>query len=106
MVSSVQLLGRVRLFAAPRTAARQDSLSITNSQNLLTHVHAVSDVIQPSHPLLSPSPPAFNLSQHPSWMVKTCYNLSSLILLIFLEFYNVHLKYLWSCYMGDSINLW
>ena len=30
----------------------------------LTHVHGVSDAIQPSHPLSSPSPPAFNLSQH------------------------------------------
>ena len=29
-----------------------------------TQVHRVSDAIQPSHPLLSPSPPAFNLSQH------------------------------------------
>ena len=29
-----------------------------------THVHQVGDVIQPSHPLSSPSPPAFNLSQH------------------------------------------
>ena len=29
-----------------------------------THVHRVGDVIQPSHPLLPPSPPAFNLSQH------------------------------------------
>ena len=29
-----------------------------------THVHWVSDAIQPSHPLLSPSPPAFNLSHH------------------------------------------
>ena len=29
-----------------------------------THVHQVSDAIQPSHPLLSPSPPTFNLSQH------------------------------------------
>ena len=29
-----------------------------------THVHWVSDAIQPSHPLLSPSPPTFNLSQH------------------------------------------
>ena len=29
-----------------------------------THVHCVSDAIQPSHPLPSPSPPAFNLSQH------------------------------------------
>ena len=28
------------------------------------HVHWVSNVIQPSHSLLSPSPPAFNLSQH------------------------------------------
>ena len=29
-----------------------------------THVHWLSDAIQPSHPLLSLSPPAFNLSQH------------------------------------------
>ena len=29
-----------------------------------THVHCVGDAIQPSHPLLSPSPPAFNPSQH------------------------------------------
>ena len=28
------------------------------------HVHWVGDTIQPSHPLSSPSPPAFNLSQH------------------------------------------
>ena len=29
-----------------------------------THIHYVSDAIQPSHPLSSPSPPALNLSQH------------------------------------------
>ena len=29
-----------------------------------SHVHWVSDAIQPFHPLLSPSPPAFRLSQH------------------------------------------
>ena len=29
-----------------------------------THVHWVCDAVQPSHPLSSPSPPAFNLSQH------------------------------------------
>ena len=29
-----------------------------------THVHWFGDGIQPSHPLLFPSPPAFNLSQH------------------------------------------
>ena len=28
-----------------------------------THVHRVGDAIQPSHPLSSPSPPAFNLCQ-------------------------------------------
>ena len=29
-----------------------------------THVHRVGDAIQPSYPLSSPFPPAFNLSQH------------------------------------------
>ena len=29
-----------------------------------THAHPVSDAIQPSHPLSSPSSPTFNLSQH------------------------------------------
>ena len=32
-----------------------------------THVHWVRDAIQPSHPLLSPFPLAFNLSQPMSW---------------------------------------
>ena len=32
-----------------------------------THVHRVSDAIQPSHPLASPSPPAPNPSQHQSF---------------------------------------
>ena len=31
-----------------------------------THVHRVSDAIQPSHPLPSPSPPVPNPSQHQS----------------------------------------
>ena len=29
-----------------------------------THIHWISDATQPSHPLSSPSPTAFNLSQH------------------------------------------
>ena len=29
-----------------------------------SHVHQISDAIQPPHPLLAPSSPAFNLSQH------------------------------------------
>ena len=32
-----------------------------------THFHRVSDVIQPSHPLSSPSPPAPNPSKHQSF---------------------------------------
>ena len=35
-----------------------------------THVHWVSDAIQPSHPLSSSSPPAFDLSQHQSLFNK------------------------------------
>ena len=31
-----------------------------------TQLHQVSDAVQPSHPLSSPSPPAFNPSQHQS----------------------------------------
>ena len=34
-----------------------------------THVHRVGDAIQPSHPLLSPSPPVPNPSQHKSWII-------------------------------------
>ena len=37
-----------------------------NASRMLTHVHRVSDAIQPSHPLSSPSPPALTPSQHPS----------------------------------------
>ena len=64
MFSSVQSLSRVRLFATPWTAARQASLSITNSWSLLKPMSIELDAIQPSHPLSSPSPPALNLSQH------------------------------------------
>ena len=64
MFSSVQSLSRVRLFATPWTAARQASLSITNSWSSLKPMSIELDAIQPSHPLLSPSPPALNLSQH------------------------------------------
>ena len=37
-----------------------------------THVHWVGDVIQPSHPLSPPSPPAFNLSQHQGLFQWVC----------------------------------
>ena len=69
-ISSVQSLSCVRLFAIPWTAARQASLSITNSLSLLKLMSIKStmdmkvDAIQPSHPLPSPFPHAFSLSQH------------------------------------------
>ena len=61
----VQLLSRLRLLC--------DSMDYSPSgfpvfhyllEFAQTHVHWISDAIQPSHPLLSPSPPALNLSQH------------------------------------------
>ena len=36
-----------------------------------THVHQVSDAIQSFHPLSSPSPPAFNLSQHQGLSIES-----------------------------------
>ena len=36
-----------------------------------THVHWVGDAIQPSHPLLSPSPLAFNLYQHQGFFLMS-----------------------------------
>ena len=49
----------------PWTAARQASLSITNFWSLFKFMSIVSgDAMQPPHPLSSPSPPTFNLSQH------------------------------------------
>ena len=51
----VQFLSHVRLSVTSWTAARQASLSITNSLTQ-THIHRVGDAIQASHPLSSPSP--------------------------------------------------
>ena len=63
-LSSVQSLSCVRVFATPWITAHQASLAITSFWSFQTHVHWVSDAIQPSNPLSSPSPPALNLSQH------------------------------------------
>ena len=61
----VQLFSRVRLFTTPWTAARQASLSITNSRSPPKPMSIESVIaIQTSHPLSSPSPPALNLYQH------------------------------------------
>ena len=56
---SVQSLSHVWLFATPGLPVHHQLTEFTQ-----THVHWVGDAIQPSHPLSSPSPPTFNLSQH------------------------------------------
>ena len=50
-ISSVQSLSRVRLFATPWIAARQASLSITNSQSLL-RLTSIESVMPSSHLIL------------------------------------------------------
>ena len=58
-----------------------------------THVHQGSDVIQPSHPLLSPTSPAFNLSQHQGlfkW-VSSSYQVAKV-----LEFQLQHQSFQWT----------
>ena len=64
--NSVQLFSRVRLLVTSWTAVCQDFLSFINSQSLLKlmSIELVMPFNQPFHPLLSPSPPAFKLSQH------------------------------------------
>ena len=57
-----------------------------------TQVHWVDDAIQPSYPLLSPSPPTFNLSQHQGlfkW-VSSLYEVAKV-----LEFQLQHQSFQW-----------
>ena len=61
--SQDQSLGGVQLFATPWTAARQTSLSITNSQSLLKFM-SIESVMPSNHLILSSPSPAFDLSQH------------------------------------------
>ena len=51
LLSSVQLLSHIQLFATPWTAARQASLSITNSQSLLKLMSIESVMPSKRHPL-------------------------------------------------------
>ena len=61
--SSVRSFSRGRIFATPWTAAHFPAHHRL-PELTQTHVHRIGDAIQPSHPLSSPSPPVFNLSQH------------------------------------------
>ena len=72
LFSSVQLLSHVRLFATPWIAARQASLSITNSQSSL-RLTSIESVMSSSHLilccpllLLPPIPPSIRVSSNES----------------------------------------
>ena len=64
--SSDKSFNQVQLFATPWTACPTPGFPVLRQFRELTqtHVHQVGGAIQPSHPLSSPSPAAFNLSQH------------------------------------------
>ena len=75
-----------------------------------THVHWVSDAIQPSRPLSCPSPPAFNLSQHQGlfqW-VSSSHHVAQVLELWHQSFqwiFRVDLLYdwlIWSCCPRES----
>ena len=65
-ISSVQWLSHVWLFATPWTLCLFLGFPVHHQlpEVAQTHVRWVGDAIQSSQPLLSPSPPAFNLPQH------------------------------------------
>ena len=58
-----QPLSRVQL-CDPMNCSTQDFPVLYLPEFAQTHVHCVSDAIQPAHPLLPPFPPALNHSQH------------------------------------------
>ena len=64
MTFYVQLLSCVQIFATLWTAMPGFPICHNLPDFAQTHVQSVSNAIQPSHPLLPSSPPAFSLSQH------------------------------------------
>ena len=61
---SVRSLSCVQLFAAHGLQHTRPPCPSQLLELAQTHVRWGNDAIQPSHPVLSPSPPTFNLSQH------------------------------------------
>ena len=63
-ISSVQSLSGVKLCNPTDCSTPSFPVHHQLPKFTQTHVHWVGDAIQPFHPLSSPSPPTFNLSQH------------------------------------------
>ena len=62
----VESLSHVQVFVTPWLQCARLPCPSYPLEFTQTHVHGVSDATQPSHPLLPPSLPALNLSQHHS----------------------------------------
>ena len=83
VVVVVQSLSHVRLFWDSVDCSTPGFPVLHHLQEIAqTHVRWVSDGIQPSHLLLSPSLPAFNPSQHQSlfWWVSPSYQVAKVLL--------------------------
>ena len=92
-VSSIQPLICVWLFVTPMNCSTPGFPVYHQLSELAqSHVHQVCDAIQPSHPLSSPSSPAFSLSQHQGlfqW-VSSSYQVAKV-----LEFQLQHQSFQW-----------
>ena len=78
-VSSVQSLSRVRLCKPMDCSIPGFPVLHQLPELAQTHVYRVGDAIQPSHPLSSPSPLAFNLSQHRGIPMYACVSIDTCI---------------------------
>ena len=70
-IGSIQSLSHVRLCDPMDCSMPGFLVHHQFPEHTQTHDHRLGDAIQPSHPLLSPSPPAPNPSQHHSVMSKS-----------------------------------
>ena len=91
--SSVQSLSHVRLLRPYESQHDRPPCPSPTPGVYPTHVHWVGDVIYPSHPLSSPSPPALNLSQHQGLLkwVSTSHQVDKV-----LEFQLQHQSFQWT----------
>ena len=69
-----------------------------------THAHRVGDAIQPSYPVLSPSPPAFNLSQHQG-LFQSVSSLHQVVKVLELQLQLQYLSFQWIFRIGTLKSL-
>ena len=107
--SSVQSLSRVQLCDPMNHSTPGLPVHHQLQESTQTHVHWVGDAIQPSYPLLSPSPPALNNSQHQGlfqW-VRSSHQVAKV-----LEFQLQHQSFQWTprsdllCYLKFKYQRW